>query len=212
MEELLKSFTAGYLLRTLSGAFFVISYRVAVAGWRDALKPPSAEEWIFALFVGIFCYTLYRTGVYPLLIENTFDCRRFRKWRNNGHTLISKDTMERLLDRWRRNSPGIDANEAVGKHFVTWADYTHLLYASSVCIALGAIAGAVVNGPSELVWDWRLIVFAIMLLVLAVFSDWRLRALEDCSTEKYPQPPLTISRDKKKEDSGSNSNGEARQA
>jgi hypothetical protein len=186
IEDVLKSFTNGFLLRALSGVFFVISYRSATSGLKHGLAVHLATDWPLALFTGFFFYTLYRSFFYGVFVETLFDIQKFRDWRNNGHMLIQRVTMERLLDRWCRNEPDILPNKACGHHFMTWADYTHLVYASSACIGFGAVAGAIALGLSGLEWEVRLWAPAIFLFLVAFASDWRLRAIEDYSREYIP--------------------------
>jgi hypothetical protein len=182
MDSILKTFTIGFLLRSVfSGIFFVISYYVASHNPADFTnvdgKSILSVALPVALFGGVTAYGLHRSLVYPW-IELWFDSGPGKKCRGSL-PLISIATIETLLWRWNQ---GVDKtkfdSKGINEHFNTWADFIHLQYASTLCIALGAFLGAKAN-PGKHSPCGLLIVVGVVLFLAAHVSDWRLHSVFD---------------------------------
>jgi len=184
MDSILSAFSnIGFLLRSVfAGAFFVVSYYVATHARLEPekIEPSSLLSVAFpvALFVGVTAYGIHRSLVFPI-IEACFDLNGCINWRAKNGRLILKSTVEKLLDRWKRAVEDKQKTDSeLAKRLTVWADYTQLQYVSALCVVLGAFAGKVVTpGPhpphGPLVWA------TIILLLAALISDWRLRAVDE---------------------------------
>lgn len=176
MEQLLKTFSISFLLRSLfSGIFFVISYYVALHGSRELAKVEVANVLSIvlpvALFAGVTAYGIHRSLIYPW-IEWFFDCERAKAWRKCT-SLISVSTIHTLLWRWNQDLQGGTFNrEGINERLNAWGDFIHLQYASTVCIALGALVGIVVDQGSHPPYC-PMIGLAGLLFLAAFVSDWR---------------------------------------
>ncbi len=183
MDSILKSFSIGFLLRSVfSGVFFVISYYVASHSPADLLKIDGKMFLSLglpaALFAGVTTYGLHRSLFYPV-IEFCYDSNRGKALRKR-RPLIRDATIRTLLWRWSAD----DATSATlrrprqNRHFNTWADFIHLQYASAQCIVFGAVVGRVVV-PGEHPPYWPLISLAVLLFIAALVSDWRTHSVLD---------------------------------
>ena len=188
MDQILQSLSIGHLLRSVfSGVFFVISYSTAVFSRKCFLMELNGIETSkllsLALFVGVIAYSIHRAALYPF-IELAFDSDCAIARRKTGgfrRRFIRESTIQKLLTRWARAAEKAENRSCeLAKHISTWADYTHLLYVSALCIGLGAWAGAL---SSEVKWNWILILVGVALLVSALFSDWRLRSVDEACEE-----------------------------
>jgi hypothetical protein len=182
VDSILKSFSIGFLLRSVfAGAFFMISYYVASHSPKEHLKIDSTTIFSVvlpvALFAGVTAYGIHRSLLFPI-IECCFDSGRARRIRRRI-PLVSASTKKMLLRRWDRGAE--DKTKCAcerARHSTVWADYTHLQYASSLCIALGAFVGVIIV-PGEHSIYWPLVGLAVLLFLAAIVSDWRLHSVDD---------------------------------
>jgi hypothetical protein len=181
MDTILKSFSISFLLRSVvSGAFFSISYLVAKHGPLLSELEPTRLLSVglpLALFAGVSVYGIHRSLIYPF-IEFCLDTAPVKAFRKRC-PLISIPTVRRLLLSWDRLAE--DDKKKIcerARQITAWADYAHLQYASSLCIALGALVGTLTIKGRHPPYA-PLIVLAFLLLTAASVSDWRLRSLQD---------------------------------
>ena len=182
MDSILKAFSIGFLLRSVfSGIFFVIAYYVASDDPYDLAKIESTLLFSVALpvalFAGVTAYGIHRSLVYPN-IEWWFDSESGKMWRKRL-PLISPSTIHTLLWRWGQGEEQAKWDcKVINEHFNTWADFIHLQFTSTLSIVLGAIVGfIVVPGPLSLYWP--LIGLAVLFLLAALVSDWRIHTMLD---------------------------------
>ena len=181
MEPILKSFSISFLLRSVfAGAYFVISYYVASHNPREFAQIVGATilsvALPVALFAGVTAYGIHRSLLYPF-IESWFDSGQghaLRRWM----PLIRGATIDMLLRRWDRGAEKDECDCERARHVAIWADYTHLQYASTLCIALGALLGKTIV-PGKHPPYWPLVILATLLLLAAFVSDWRLHSIHD---------------------------------
>lgn len=183
MESVIKSFSIGFLLRSLfAGVFFLISYRVTGDGVTAITTFESASLFAIALPVaviaGVTVYSLHRSLVYPFIehflnSKTAIAARERERW-----PLISEPTVDVLRRLWTLGAENGKINEAFARHANTWADYTHLQYASALSIAFGSFARTITTpggyGPS-----WILIAGFVTFAIGAVTSDWRLHSVRE---------------------------------
>ena len=183
MESVLKSFSIGFLLRSLfAGVFFLISYRVTGDGVTAIATFESASLFAIALPValiaGVTVYSLHRSLVYPF-IEHFLNSKSAVAAREPGcWPLISGPTVDVLRRLWALGAENGKINEAFGRHANTWADYSHLQYASALSVALGSFARTVTT-PGGYGLSWILIAGFVTFFVGAVTSDWRLHSVRE---------------------------------
>lgn len=181
MEQLLRSFSLGLLLRSLfAGVFLVVSYTAAVSGV-DALSGIIASDALgktiaLSLFVGVVAYTFHRSIIYPL-IEWVLNSQMAKGFRSKC-PLISVETIDVLQMKWDYAAKDWDFKGARSERLSSWADFAHLQYVSGFCIAVGAWAGAMIGAYNTCV-NWPLAITAIALLAAALISDWRLHAVRE---------------------------------
>jgi hypothetical protein len=188
MEESLKLFELGFLLRSLfAGIWFPIAYYVF------SHRPPPYYDLEFereqiisigfpvALLAGVIAYSLHRSLIYPV-IEACLDCRRLVRLRRTCCcykkrnfcpclSLITKATVERIRRDWDKSERG--ANSTL------WADFAHQQYCSAICMGLGAVAAKYVAEFHEIrtgLLTGGILVFA----VAGLTADWRLRTVKEC--------------------------------
>lgn len=187
MEPLLKSFSIGFLLRSLfAGGFFVISYQIAANGTHTFLRIDSSSLYALALpvslFFGVTIYGLHRALLYPL-IEYLFNTN-VGKHARNRIPLISEETVDDLVEFWGMNAGVEKQTQECARRISVWADFTHLQYTSALCIGTGA-AVRVFTVPGSHQPYWPLILLAFIFLLAGLTSDWRLkqvrsRILKNC--------------------------------
>src|SRR5271156_4210449 len=96
MDAILKSFSISFLLRSFfAGVFFVLSYRVAAEGLKNALEINSKDIFtiglLFALVAGVTVYGIHRSLIYPI-IEWFFNCTKNVRQKKTGNV----DKKERI--------------------------------------------------------------------------------------------------------------------
>lgn len=199
MEELIKTLKVGFLLRSLfSGALFVLSYYLTIDGAKPAfhfleITPDNTLSLgvAIALVAGVTIYGLHRSLLYPLIewILNSKSAIRLRQ--KNWITLISKESMERLVERWDRKAEDSKLWLSRTEQFQTWADYIHLQFNSAWCLTLGAWAGGgfqIKSSFCPLEWvdvDWRLPMFVGIMVAAGFVSNWRSIAVEEYAKEPH---------------------------
>jgi hypothetical protein len=181
MEPLLKSFSLGFLLRSVfGGVFFVIAYHVA------SQEPSVSKVFDFkglfpvgllvALFAGVTVYGLHRSLIYPFieLVINSSDAKNLRQ----RFPLISETTVTLLIQQWDRAGGTDKRDNERARHVTVWADYAQLQYSAALCICAGGFAGFITEkGPYQP--HWPLVILALMLFVAGVISDWRLHVVQE---------------------------------
>ncbi len=185
MDELLKSFSIGFLLRGMfSGVFFVLAYCVATLG--DPKHFINSGN-IFtvalpvALVAGVIVYGLHRSLVFPL-VEWGFNSNWARGKRAEWWTLISKNTIKALAKRCdeKCDDPNKKFSERA-KYMELWADYIHLQYTSGWCIIAGSITGAIISDGNILnhpINGW-LCAAVILFFIAALSSNWRSHSVDE---------------------------------
>ena len=126
MDSILKSFSIGFLLRSVfSGVFFVVSYYVASHNPVD-LSTIDGKTLLslglpVALFAGVTTYGLHRSLFYPF-IECCYDSDRGKALRQRM-PLIRVSTIHILLWRWSADeaTAPILRRPRQNRHFNTWA-------------------------------------------------------------------------------------------
>jgi hypothetical protein len=201
MDTVLKSLTAGFLLRSLfAGLFFVFSYTVVTTGF----KPPDLSKlvdvdglktlWLLlpmAFFFGMTIYVIHRSCLYPL-IEAWFDSDP-PKTRRECEWPIRERSVKALLARWDYSGQTNSSANATPnpdervRHLVNWADQTHFQYVAGLCVCLGAWVGDALKPIADSPF-WTLLVFGAFLWILALVSDWRLRMVWDAVLSKPKEP------------------------
>ena len=194
MDSILKSLHLGFLLRCLfAGAYFVVAYQFTSGGSKAFMKLDSSAVLSVALPVallaGVTIYSLHRSVVYPGL-EYVLNSDTAIGWRQCA-PFISTNTKLVLKSQWSIGVEKEKANAAIVSHFTTWADHTHLQYASGICLALGSMACRFFE-PGEYIVSWP-IVFAVSLFVgSGLLSDWRLHSVREAFGIP-PHPPHSAS-------------------
>src|SRR5258708_6515978 len=179
MDSILKAFSIGFLLRSVfSGIFLVISGYITFHDPSEFAKIDGKSIFSVALpvalFGGVTAYGIHRSLLYPC-IEYWFECKRGKAWRKRA-PLINKSTMYTLLWRWGQSEqPTAFDCKQINEHLNTWADFIHLQYTSTLCIALGSLIGVIIV-PGQHSPCYPLIVLATLLLLAAFVSDWRIHS------------------------------------
>ena len=182
MDHILKTFSIGFLLRSVfSGIFFVISFHAASHPSMELAKLDSAITLSIvlsvALFAGVTAYGIHRSLLYPC-VEYCFDSDWGRAWRKRI-PLIRNSTICTLLWRWDSGAQDSEDNrKLINEHLNEWGDIIHLQYVSALCIALGAVTGAIVV-PGKYLPYCPLIGLASVLFMAAIVSNWRHHSLID---------------------------------
>src|SRR5579863_3856523 len=104
METILKSFSLGFLLRSIfSGTFFVLTYSVATKNTPAEVQVNAGNLFsfgmVFALVSGVTVYGIHRSVVYPVF-EWAIGANWAKKCRKNGTSLISDNATRDLVNRW----------------------------------------------------------------------------------------------------------------
>ncbi|MFH1066765.1 MAG: hypothetical protein V1746_02540 [bacterium] len=220
MDEIVKSFSLSFYLRSVfSGVFFIISFCVAagtqITGITEKevlLLQATGEKGIFhfgtglllalTLTAGVIVYALHRSLAYPWF-EHHYNATWAQTARKKGAALISKNSIEDLKKYWnsqakpQENCSKDDCQQFVrAEKFRHWADYAHLHYTSAWCIILGALSGSIIHGE----WSWKFVPWppmhwplfslTIVFFVAAVVSDWRLHSTRDLIEDENDDEPM----------------------
>jgi hypothetical protein len=181
LEEFLKSFPIGFLIRSfMAGLFLPLSISLSDGGPKavyDAITTGKADAKLFsgtslavAVIAGFTIYVLHRSIVYPI-IEGIMDSRCTRRCRRRCR-LIGASTLLRFKRNWGRFDS--DPSSERTRQLSTWADLTHFQYASAHCVILGI---AVAKGFTDL--KSPVVLLAVPFYLGAFWSDWRLRTAQD---------------------------------
>jgi len=181
MESILKTFSIGFLLRSVfSGIFFVISYYGFGTLVQIGDKPIFSTALLVALFSGVTAYGIHRSAVYPW-IEWFFNSK-FGKALRERIPLISSSTIHTLLWRWDQGAHEAALNcEQINEHLNTWADFIHLQFTSSLCIVLGLLVSRFMGNHRSFC---LLIGLAVFLFLAALVSNWRSHSVLDYVRER----------------------------
>ncbi len=185
MESIWKSFSLGFLLRSIfAGVFFFISFSLTEKNNllfnSDDVQGSMVIILTVSLFAGVIVYGLHRALLYALLIEpvlNSEGCERIRKY----SPLISQRTMDSLLSVWDMEDEKSEKNSLRSKKMIPWGDYTHLHYTACWSVIAGAIAYICMDGSHferykinpTLCW------LSLIFFTAGVVSDWRLKSLRE---------------------------------
>jgi hypothetical protein len=181
MEEILKAFSVGLLIRSaFTGAFFTLSYFVATCGleavpeaWKTEHFPKAVAV---SLLAGFTIYSLHRSLVYPVS-EWIVDAKCAQNFRRDKCPLIFQSTIARMQQRWESGNDEQNKKECI-RHIATWADYAHFQCCAGLCMMFGALAGAVFSGGKHQP-EWTMIILTLVLFVAGLISDWRLRSVQE---------------------------------
>jgi hypothetical protein len=169
------------------GGFFVLSYAVATYGWRVVTELgwiTTLALWVIlaaAVFFGVVIYTLHRSAIYPWIEELMSgwiaELPPAKYWRGK---LISREACRQLIAHWTVGGETKEKATAdiIGNHNTAWNDYIHLQYASTICIALGALCGYVIT-KGDAKFDCTLFWLGTGLWTSAWIADLRRRSLMD---------------------------------
>jgi len=180
MEQVLKAFTIGFLLRSLfAGVFFVIAYQVSANGTMSVVTFDSSALFgvvlPVSLFSGVTIYGLHRAVIYPIF-EYILSTSWVRDYRERC-PLISDNAINILRRIWDMGAKkGKEAQQRYHK-ITSWADNTHLQYVSGLCIAGGSVVGLCMTQSGNHEVYWPLASLAIGFMISGFVSDWRLRRL-----------------------------------
>lgn len=186
MDELLKSFQVGILLRSVfAGVFFVISFCTASPNLIEINSDNIIRIGLpFALIAGVIVYTLHRSIAYPW-IEWGCCAEWAKKLRKTCLPLISSNSVQKLADKWDAKSQTDEGKSCKrSEQAAVWADYAHMQYTAAWCIILGASISTMISDTqnhfySPLIW------MTVVFFVAALVSDWRLHSVQ----EKLPKLP-----------------------
>lgn len=181
MDAVLKSVSLGFLLRSfVAGSFFVLSYFSVIDGVSAILTGQSSITQLgaiqLALLSGITMYVLHRSLIYTF-IEWPLNCPVVESYRNRM-PLISDATVSALKYQWELACKQGEERQVYAKHITVWADYVHLQYVSGECIAAGALVRAIAF-PSAYPWNPPMVALAMIFIIGAVTSDWRLHRVRE---------------------------------
>jgi hypothetical protein len=178
MEEFIKSFQPGFLLRSFfSGVFFPIFYYLF-----SNTPPPyfyigiQREDLgvlaIVSLIADVTTYALHRFIIYPW-IEWDLDY-----WHPK---LISKRTLDRIQRCWETSQ--------VESKLSTWGDFAHKQYCTAWCIGFAAVAAKLLATYPTVRDNRPFLLWGILIFWGAGFiSDCRLRTVRD----RFYPPPGTV--------------------
>ena len=192
MEALLKSLQIGFILRSLfAGVYFVVAYAFAESGVHaaNAILAPTIYSLGLptAILVGVTVYTWHRSVLYPM-VEHVLNSPMAVRLRVR-YPLISVNTIAVLRKLWCAGGEGNKSDELIARHVGTWADYTHLQYASAICLALGSLAKAWVDAGHYGI-SWPLLAGIVALAGAGLFSDWRLHSVREALG--FGEEPLKV--------------------
>jgi hypothetical protein len=203
MDEILKSFRIGFLLRGLfSGTFFVLAFYVTSEqkGLPEILQISSENVLsvglAFALVAVVTIYGVHRSLIYPF-IEWLLDSNRAKRIRKFCCPLISRNVSRNLIKRWDNKAQDKKKGYERARQLEVWADYIHLQFTSAWCIVFGSFAAVVMDKEMPrcpLQWlclrnwhpiSWPLTLIAVALVVAGAISNWRSFTVEEYS-KKHP--------------------------
>jgi hypothetical protein len=191
MDTVLKSFSLGFLLRSLfAGVFFVLTYSAATKNTLAEIQVNAGNVFsfglVFALAAGVTVYGIHRSAIYPW-IEWALYADWAKKWREDPRLrLISKNVIDGIVGRWDAKAEGPARMRSRAEQINAWGDYIHLQYTSALCIVTGYATGGFVGRSCEMRY-WRLfLAIAGFFAVFATASAWRSRSVED---HCQPVPP-----------------------
>ena len=196
METILKSFSLGFLLRSVfAGAFFVLTYSVATKGTSAAIYVNSGNIFslgmVFALVAGVTVYGIHRSVIFPLF-EWFLVAKWAKDWRKSKYLrLISDNVIYDLVRRWDSKAEKAERHTQMRhrtEQITVWADYIHLQYTSAWCILGGYLAGGFVGQSCDMRY-WRLLIaIAGFFAFAATASAWRARSVEEYWAEPFSFP------------------------
>ena len=115
MDAILKSFSVGFLLRSVfAGAFFVLTYVEATKNTLAEIHVNAGNIFavglVFALVAGVTVYGVHRSVIYPL-----FEWGLYAEWAKRCRTkprrrFISKNVIDGLVRRWDDKAGNADAH------------------------------------------------------------------------------------------------------
>jgi hypothetical protein len=180
VDAFLKGFPLAMIFRSIvPGGLFLfalwISYPesqlIAEIDGKDLIV-----KWLpIAVLAGTAAYAIHRSMIFPW-IEALFDSKGAENCRKQGEwsRLIGDKTLARLFTQWRLSAKDKkQPREAIWRHVGTWADYTHLQYASAQCVIVGMLYGRISGGavPTSMA------ILAALLALGSLSSDWRLHTI-----------------------------------
>ena len=162
METVLRSFSLGFLLRSVfAGAFFVLTYSVATKNTSAEVHVNAGNLFsfgmVFALIAGVTVYGIHRAVIYPWF-EWSLDAGWAKRSRQCGLTLINDNVIRELVNKWDRKAKKDNEHAKMRcrtEQITLWADYIHLQYDSAWCIVTGYWVGEIVGQPYHMPY-WRL--------------------------------------------------------
>lgn len=105
MEEILKTFSIGFLLRSfVAGGFFLLALQVATRT-REELRNINfggslSIGLLFCVFAGITAYSVHRCVLFPV-IEWLFNRDCAKEARKGRWAFISDNTVDSILRNWQ---------------------------------------------------------------------------------------------------------------
>ena len=180
MQDIVKSFPLGVLLRNFfAGVFFILGY-IKAAGVPEQIKSIDGSTITLgisvALVSGVTVYAIHRSIFNPLLELIRYSkcarvCRIYAP-------LMSQGAAKAMLARWDASSNGGAPHKARFDAMNSWADYIHLLYSSSLCLAAGSFLGWLENDPRP-GFSGTLLSIGLLMFISGFVSDWRRHYMEE---------------------------------
>lgn len=191
MEQILKYFKIGLLLRSLfAGVFFLIAFEISTEGVVELLKidPLSIFRVIFpvSLFSGVTIYGLHRSILYPpfeWLLSATW-VKQIRE----KVAPISDNSIDTIKKIWNLGAKDKTIEQHYAEKIETWADVTHLQYVSSWCIFAGTFVGRNFTKSSCHGIILPLMLLASLFFCSGLVSDCRLRRVIETLTDQDFKP------------------------
>jgi hypothetical protein len=186
METILKSFSLGFLLRSIfAGTFFVLAYDAATKNTLAEIHVNAGNVFsfgmVFALVSGVTVYGIHRSAIYPMF-EWAIDSNRAKRWRKCGARFISDNVIHDLVERWDRKAKKADRHAKMHcrvEQITVWADYIHLQYTSAWCILTGYWVGGIIGQPCHMPYWMLFVAIAGFFVFIATVSAWRSRSVEE---------------------------------
>lgn len=201
MESFLRSFSVGFLLRSVfAGMFFVLELWLATGHCLPSVDSVTADQLLsvilFALLAGITIYRLHR-ALPPYCLYETWNANPSAKQRRKTRSwlkphIVSDEAVARSLDLWSMAAEPHShqsARAACAQRTLDWGDSIHFLYTSGYCIVAGALAAWTIVGWTDLKVHWQMMVLAMLFLIAGFFSDCRLAYVTDGMLERWKDPP-----------------------
>jgi hypothetical protein len=187
METVLKSFSVGFLLRSVfAGAFFVLAYCSATRNTCAQVEVNAANVFYFgvvlALVAGVTVYGIHRSAIYPWFEWFLYADWAKRVRERRGFRLISDNVICDLVKRWddkAEEAQGASRMRSRAEQITLWGDYIHLQYTSAWCILFGYLAGKLAGRPGEMRYWGLFTAIAVFFVVSATSSAWRSRSVEE---------------------------------